>query len=63
MLVCWQWRSVQRDTGPLWLGLDYAAVAAGLALSGTQITPGTWDEVRLIEMGAREALNGIEGAE
>lgn len=40
------------------VGLDYAAVRAGLDLAGIEMTPGRWGELRMIELGARRALNG-----
>jgi len=46
---------------PCFLGLDYTAVRAGFDLAGLSITPLVWDQVRLIEAGALQALNG--GAE
>lgn len=42
----------------IWLGLDYGAARAALELAGLAMTPGLWSEVRLIEQGAIEELNG-----
>lgn len=43
---------------PVWLGLDYAAAEAGLRLAGIAATPELWSDIRLIEAGAKAALNG-----
>jgi hypothetical protein len=55
-----QWRVVPPGFGgrPLWLGLDYSAAEAGLRLAGIEVTPELWSDIRLIEEGAKEALNG-----
>lgn len=56
-----QWRTAPLgEVGLLWLGLDYAAVRAGLALSRIKVTPDLWDQIRLVEAGAKAALNGSE---
>ena len=47
--------------GIYYQGLDYAGAEAGLRLAGLTMTPALWGEVRVIEAGARNALNG--GAE
>ncbi len=44
--------------GILWLGIDHAAARAGLEMAGIGVTPQLWAEVRQIEAGAREGLNG-----
>lgn len=59
--VSGQWRTaaLSGDWGAkvLYLGLDYAAAAAALTLSGVAVTPECWTEVRTIEEGAIEELN------
>lgn len=45
-------------SGLAYIGLDYGGVQAGLALAGIQLTSGQWDDLRDIEAGARDALNG-----
>ncbi|MBN8955731.1 MAG: DUF1799 domain-containing protein [Rhizobiales bacterium] len=40
------------------IGLDYTAVRAGLELAGIAITPEQWEGVRVMEIAAREAMNG-----
>lgn len=45
---------------PVFLGLDYTAVRAGFDLAGLTVTPPLWDQVRLIEDGAKHVLNGAE---
>lgn len=40
------------------IGLDYAGVKAGLELAGVELTPSQWDDLRDIEAGAMDALNG-----
>lgn len=51
-----QWRIVMGEKA-YWVGLDYAAVKAGLDLAGLSLTPGEWSDVQMIEKGALEALN------
>lgn len=41
----------------IWLGLDYTAAQAGLALAGLTPDPNTWAQIRQIEAGALEILN------
>lgn len=54
-----QWRAVPAGTGGArYIGLDYAAAAAGLAFAGVEMRPDLWEQVRLIEAGAVRALNG-----
>jgi hypothetical protein len=54
-----QWRMVARfGAPPLFVGLDYTAAESGLRMAGIAVTPELWTEVRLIEEGAIEALNG-----
>jgi hypothetical protein len=57
--VASQWRPVIGPGGLFWPGLDYAGAEAGFRLAGIAMTPDLWDEVRLIEGGAREALNEV----
>lgn len=61
-VISGQWRCVSVATMEraklIWLGIDYAAAAAGLALAGVQITPEIWADVRQIEAGAVKELNG-----
>lgn len=51
-----QWRVLTAQR-LLWLGLDYTAVQAGLALSGLTVSPETWADIRTIETGALPVLN------
>ena len=39
-------------------GLDYSGARDGLALAGIDVTPEIWSQVRFIELGAKDALNG-----
>jgi hypothetical protein len=41
-----------------WIGLDYAAAAAGLAGAGIETTPEIWSGLRVMESAARNVLNG-----
>lgn len=53
-----QWRGVASPMGGVqWLGLDYTAAQAGLALAGISVSPELWTEICLIEAGATEELN------
>jgi hypothetical protein len=65
LLVASQWRTVMRETVAgiriHYMGLDYGAAHAGLALAGVAVDPRTWWRVRVIEAAAREALNGMAG--
>jgi len=55
-----QWRVVARAEGGLYaVGLDYAGVQAGLKLAGVKVTKGLWADLRMIEIGARDAKNGV----
>lgn len=58
LAVSTQLRLVAYQSGIRALGLDYVAAQAGFALAGLQVTPPLWDKIRLIEIGARNALNG-----
>lgn len=53
-----QWRVAAGMNGFAHIGLDYGGVKAGLDLAGITLTPGEWDDLRDIEAGALEALNG-----
>ncbi|WP_425230200.1 DUF1799 domain-containing protein [Sphingomonas sp.] len=54
-----QWRTAPLADGRLhWLGLDYTAVQAGLALAGRAIDRATWAGVRVMEGAAAAVLNG-----
>ena len=56
--VTTQWRYVARSEGRLVAtGLDYAAVKPGFKLAGIEMTPALWGDVRIVENGARAALN------
>lgn len=62
LTVCTQWRTAPLADGRVhWLGLDYSAVHAGLALAGRTASPGEWAGVQLMERTAAEALNGVRG--
>lgn len=53
-----QWRTRVMPTGRvIYCGLDYAGVAAGLALAGIALTPDQWDELQLVERAAMRELN------
>lgn len=56
--VSGQWRTRPVGMGgSRMLGLDYAAVRAGLDLAGITLDPKTWADLRLIEIGALQELN------
>lgn len=56
--VATQWRMVPLATGRLIAtGLDYQAARAGIEMTGTDITPDLWFDVRMIEAGAMGAMN------
>jgi len=64
LFVSGQWRTASIGGGleparVYWQGLDYAAVAAGLAGGGFTVSPALWDDLRVMEGAARNALNGI----
>lgn len=68
---CWDivmaWRSIATQWrvtalggmggGVVWLGLDYAGVAAGLAGMEIPATPDLWWGLRVMEAAAKEELN------
>lgn len=65
LFVSTQWRTVSIGGGieasrVYWGGLDYAAVAAGLAGGGIATPPSLWEGLRVMEAAARDALNGVE---
>lgn len=43
------------------IGLDYTAVRIGLRAAGLRLDPDGWCDLRLIEAGAIEAMNGKGG--
>jgi hypothetical protein len=51
-----QWRVAAGAARLHYIGLDYAGVAAGLTAANINVTPELWADIRLIEMGARAAL-------
>lgn len=69
--VCTQWRTVSVGGGgfagfggaslmpahPLFIGLDYGAVRAGLDAAGIKTTPELWFGLRVMEAAAASALN------
>jgi len=71
LAVCLQWRVVNRGGGgfasafggsiapvlPLFIGLDYSAVRAGLDAEGIKVTPELWRGLRVMEAEACTALN------
>ncbi|MFD1914112.1 DUF1799 domain-containing protein [Halodurantibacterium flavum] len=58
LAISGQWRGLALADGSVrWIGLDYTAAQAGLALAGLTVTPELWSEIRLIEAGAVEELN------
>lgn len=65
LFVSTQWRVVQQDGGmapgrTLYLGLDYAAVAAGMTGAGLETSPEIWRGLRMMEAAARNVLNGMQ---
>jgi len=58
--VASQWRAVALANGVIWYaGLDYGACDAGWRCAGVEMTPDIFDEVQIIELGARQALNEV----
>jgi hypothetical protein len=58
-----QWRTAPiggglAPIGMVWIGLDYAGARVGIEQAGFTITPELWDGVRVMEVAARDALNG-----
>ena len=59
-MVASQWRTRALANGPIWYsGLDYTACEAGWRMAGVEMMPETFDQVQIIEMGARQALNEV----
>ena len=59
--VASQWRTAALGAaGVEWLGLDYTAVRSGFRMAGIKVTPELWDQIRFVEWGACNALNGNE---
>lgn len=55
-----QWRWVSPGPGALMAsGLDYTAARTGLDAAGFTVTPALWNDLQVIEAGAREALNEV----
>lgn len=53
-----QWRWIARHDGASRAtGLDYAACDAGMRRAGIETTPELWEELQIIELAARAALN------
>jgi hypothetical protein len=53
-----QWRVASTAKGLRFMGLDYTAAQAGLALAGISLGPDDWADLRVIERAAKAALNG-----
>lgn len=53
-----QWRVVAGMGGQRVIGLDYNGLRAAGSFTGVPITPERFDEIRLIEAGALQAMNG-----
>lgn len=59
LFVCTQWRTISGAMGKVyWQGLDYSGVAAGLAGIGYASSPKVWEGLRVMEVAARNWLNG-----
>lgn len=61
-----QWRVTALSLGLapgrlVYIGLDYAGARAGMEAAGILLTPKLWHGVRIMEVAALEALNGIDG--
>ncbi len=59
-VICGQWRTASPGGmagGIVWMGLDYASVAAGLAGMGIEQTPDLWWGLRVMEAEAKGELN------
>ncbi|WP_268885641.1 DUF1799 domain-containing protein [Frigidibacter oleivorans] len=57
LAVSTQWRAVGGMGPTRFIGLDYASARAGLEAEAIEVTPAIWADLRLIEVGALEALN------
>jgi hypothetical protein len=44
---------------PLWIGLDYAGARIALEARGMALTPGLFAGLQLMEVAARDHLNGV----
>lgn len=65
LFVSTQWRCIVLGGGMvggqvIYQGFDYAAVAAALTGAGFAATRALWDDLRVMEAAARDALNGIK---
>lgn len=64
LTVATQWRAVPLHDGRVhYLGLDHGACAASFGLAGIVMTAATWAGLRVMEIAARAALNGVSGAD
>jgi hypothetical protein len=61
LFVASQWRVASRGRRPFYVGLDYAAARAALDARRIAVTPELWDGLTVMEMAARDALNGEAG--
>ncbi len=59
LTVASQWRTVPLQDGRIhYVGLDHGACRASLDLSGVSVTPEVWAGVQVMEMAAKQVLNG-----
>ncbi|QBF31491.1 DUF1799 domain-containing protein [Thalassococcus sp. S3] len=58
VIVQTQWRYLVGFGSAMAMGLDYQSARAGLEMAGIEVTPELFSEIGMIELGAREALNG-----
>lgn len=56
-----QWRCAHGARGLVFLGLDYAGARIGITERGIEVTPALWADLGIMEVAARDALNGIKG--
>lgn len=68
LYVSTQWRTASIGGGlePVqvyWQGLDYGAVCAMLTGLGFAQTPALWSDLRVMEVAARNVLNGLLDAD
>jgi hypothetical protein len=57
--VSTQWQLTGLADGKIFAaGLDYGGVKKGLKMAGIKMTRRLWAELRMIEFGARRAMNG-----
>ena len=59
LAVTSQWRHASGPGGSMPTGLDYAGVRAGLEARGTEITPGLWADLQVMEFAALSAMRGL----